>query len=97
MTRLTVSIVYCVRCNFLPRALWMANELLHTYPDFIEALELVPGSGGDFEIRVDGAVLFSRRTNGRYPEVREVKEAINRLLAEDEVATLRRHPAREGS
>ena len=46
MTRLTVSIVYCVRCNFLPRALWMANELLHTYPDFIEALELVPGPAG---------------------------------------------------
>ena len=91
-TRLSISITYCVRCNFLPRALWTAHELLHTYADCIEGLELVPRGGGLFEVAVDGKVVFSNKEAGRYPEIRELKEAINLLLEADEVATLKRHP-----
>jgi selenoprotein W-related protein len=93
-TKLNIAIAYCVRCNFLPRALWMAHELLHTYADYIAALELVPAYGGIFEVRVNGEVAFSNKEEGRYPEVRELKEAINRYLEPEEVGTLRRHPAK---
>ena len=94
-TRLSVSITYCVRCNFLPRALWTAHELLHTYADYLEGLELVPRGGGLFEVAVNGQVVFSNKDAGRYPEIRELKEAINPFLEADEVATLRRHPGRD--
>jgi selenoprotein W-related protein len=40
----------------------------------------VPGSGGQFEVVVNGDLVFSKKAAGRYPEIRELKEAINRYL-----------------
>jgi selenoprotein W-related protein len=37
---------------------------------------LVPGTGGVFDIRLDGQVLFSRKDTGRFPEAKEVKQLI---------------------
>jgi len=38
--------------------------------------ELVKGSGGVFEVIVDGALLFSKRALGRFPEEGEVARLI---------------------
>ena len=97
MSRLVIGISYCVRCNFLPRALWTAHELLHTYADYIDDLRLLPRGGGLFEVTVNGNVVFSNKEAGRYPEIRELKEAINPFLEADEVATLKRHPGRDSN
>ncbi len=94
-TKLDISIAYCARCNFLARATWVAQELLHTYADFTDGLTLVPGSGGVFEVRVNGELIASTKTEGGFPEIRVLREAINRFLESDEVATLRRHPGRD--
>ncbi|GIW19284.1 SelT/SelW/SelH family protein [Tepidiforma sp.] len=91
-TRLSVTITYCRRCNFLPRALWTAHELLHTFGDYIADLRLVPAGGGDFDIDVDGERVFSRRAAGRYPEIAELKEALAACLEPAEAAGLKRHP-----
>ena len=93
--KLDIRIAYCVRCNFLARATWVAQELLHTYADYAVGLTLVPSGGGVFEVTVNGDVVFSNKEAGRYPEIRELKEALNRYLEADEVATLKRHPGRE--
>ena len=90
--RLAIDITYCARCNFLPRATWVAQELLHTYSDHVRGLTLTPSGGGIFQITVDGSVLFDNKEAGRFPEIRELKEALNRLLDESEVATLKQHP-----
>lgn len=55
----------------------------------------MPRGGGLFEVAVNGQVVFSNKDAGRYPEIRELKEAINPFLEADEVATLRRHPGRD--
>lgn len=34
--------------------------------------KLVPGSGGEFEITLDGRLIFSKRAEGRFPEPEEV-------------------------
>ncbi|MEO8539875.1 MAG: Rdx family protein [bacterium] len=94
-TRFAVEIAYCARCNFLPRATWVAQELLHTYSDFISGLTLVPDHGGIFTVSVDGGVIFSNNDEGRFPEIREVKESLNKLLAEAERATLKHHPKKQ--
>ncbi len=94
-TRLTVEIEYCARCNFLPRATWVAQELLHTYGDFVSGLTLVPSGGGIFEVRANGGVLASTKTEGGFPEIRTLKERLNQLLDESEVATLKRHPKKQ--
>jgi selenoprotein W-related protein len=53
---------------------------LSTYADYTSALVLIPGAGGQFEVVVNGETVFSKKAQGRYPEIRELKEAINRYL-----------------
>ena len=40
------------------------------------SLTLIPGDGGAFEVAVDGDLVFSKKAQGRYPEVKELQEAI---------------------
>jgi len=77
---LSIAITYCVPCNFLARATWTAQELLSTYADYTKTLTLVPARGGIFEVEVNGEVIFSNKQAGRFPEIKELKEAINRRL-----------------
>ena len=39
-------------------------------------MNLVKGSGGVFEVTLDGALIFSKKQQGRFPELREVLEQI---------------------
>ena len=38
--------------------------------------ELIKGMGGVFEVRRDGELVFSKKQQGRFPELREVLERI---------------------
>ena len=49
-----VEIVYCRQCRWLMRAAWLAQELLTTFEGELGEVALFPGTGGIFEIRVDG-------------------------------------------
>ncbi len=48
------------------------QDLLHDYQHVIESLELVTGSGGVFDVEVDGALLYSKKATGRHAEPGEV-------------------------
>ncbi len=52
-----------------------------TFAANTSGLTLAPGSGGQFEVAVNGETIFSKKAMGRYPEISELKEAINRLLS----------------
>jgi selenoprotein W-related protein len=45
--------------------------------------ELVRGSGGVFEVRLDGAQIFSKRQVGRFPERGEVEALLAARLPAD--------------
>ncbi len=62
-----VEIHYCTQCRWLMRAAWIAQELLTTFDAEIGQLVLVPRTGGIFEVRTDGDVLWSRKERGRSP------------------------------
>lgn len=76
-----VEIEYCSQCGFLARACWMAQELLTTFRDELGELALLPGGGGDFEVRLDGETLFSRKVAGRFPEAKELKQLLRDRIA----------------
>ena len=59
-----VEIEYCTKCRWLPRATWMAQELLTTFEQELGEVALVPGEGGVFAIRVDGEQVWSRADDG---------------------------------
>lgn len=78
-----VEIEYCTQCRWLMRAGWMAQELLTTFTAELGEVALVPGTGGVFEVRVDGATVWSRKAQGRFPEMKELKQLVRDRVAPD--------------
>ena len=78
-----VEIHYCTQCKFGLRAAWLAQELLATFESDIGEVAIVPGTGGIFEVRLNGAVIFSNKAAGRFPETREIKLALRDRIAPD--------------
>jgi selenoprotein W-related protein len=76
-----VEIQFCTQCRWLLRAAWMAQELLTTFETELGEVALVPGTGGVFEVRLDGELIFSRRQEGRFPESKELKQLIRDRIA----------------
>jgi selenoprotein W-related protein len=76
-----IEITYCTKCRWLLRAAWMAQELLTTFEGEIAELVLKPGSGGIFEVHADGALVWSRKTNGRFPEITVLKQLVRDRIA----------------
>nr|WP_242330806.1 SelT/SelW/SelH family protein [Streptomyces formicae] len=76
-----MQIEYCTQCRWLPRAAWLAQELLGTF-DRSELTEvgLKPGIGGVFVVRVGGDVVWDRRQQG-FPEPTAVKRAVRDRVA----------------
>ena len=50
----------------------MAAELTEAFPGI--EVKLIPGSGGVFEVTVDGATVFSKKRVGRHAQPGEVVE-----------------------
>ena len=71
-----VNIRYCTQCNWMLRSAWYAQELLHTFGTDLEGVTLEPGTGGVFEIRVDGELMWERKRDGGFPDVRKLKQML---------------------
>lgn len=76
----TVTIEYCTVCNFLGRAAWLGQELLASHGSEIAGLTLVPSRGGVLRVRIDGELVFSNKEAGRFPEPRELRDALQAKL-----------------
>jgi selenoprotein W-related protein len=76
-----VEIEYCRDCRWLLRAAWVTQELMTTFENEIGEVALLPGTGGVFEVRLDGEVLFSRKREGCFPELKELKQLIRDRVA----------------
>ena len=63
------------------RAAYLAQELLTTFEKELGEVALVPGSGGVFEVRVDGETLATNRETNRMPEAGEVKRLLRDRIA----------------
>ena len=71
-----ISITYCTKCHFRPRAIWLAEELLHTFEDHVSGVTLIPGGGGQFDVRYGDELVFANQVEGRFPETRELRELL---------------------
>ena len=64
-----ITIEYCTKWNYLPRASRLEEELKNA---FGAEVELLPSTGGVFEITVDGKIVFSKKELKRFPEEGEI-------------------------
>ena len=78
-----IEIIYCTQCRWLLRAAWMAQEILTTFEKEVGEVALIPATGGILNIRVDGIIIFSRKEEGRFPELKEIKQLIRDRIAPD--------------
>ena len=79
-----VEIRYCRLCHWGLRAGWVAQELLSTFADEIGSVTLTPDTtGGVFEVRLDGDMVWSRKDAGRFPEMKELKQLVRDRIAPD--------------
>jgi selenoprotein W-related protein len=63
------------------RAAWTAQELLTTFEAEIGEVTLIPGTGGIFEVRAEGRLVWSRHEHKRFPEIKELKQAVRDAIA----------------
>lgn len=76
-----VQIHYCTQCNWLLRAAWIAQELLSTFGQDLGGVTLIPGSGGVYEITVNGQSIWERKRDGGFPDAREIKQRLRDRIA----------------
>jgi selenoprotein W-related protein len=75
-----VIITYCTQCQWLLRAGWMAQELLSTFAADLDAVTLVPGTGGVFRIEYDGELIWERVRDGGFPDAAALKRRVRDRL-----------------
>jgi selenoprotein W-related protein len=73
----TITIEYCPKCNWLLRAAYMAQELLTTFEDDLDSIALKPSeTAGRYTISLGDVILFDRKEQGRFPEIKELKQLV---------------------
>ena len=58
----------------------LASELLSLWAPIMRAVELQSGSNGRFEVSLDGDLVFSKKSSGRFPKAGEVAGIFEKKL-----------------
>lgn len=58
----------------------MTEQIAHDYKNAFARISLIPGSGGVFEVRVDGQTVYSKRQTGRFPDQDALVAEIGALI-----------------
>ena len=74
---MNISIKYCTSWGYYSQALRLREELQNKFSADIEIIE---GSGGVFEVDLNGNNVFSKKELGRFPRENEVIDLIEELL-----------------
>jgi selenoprotein W-related protein len=77
-----ITIEYCPKCGWLLRAAYMAQELLTTFVDDIKGITLQPSeTSGRYTIFIGNEILFDRKEQQRFPEIKELKQMVRDRVA----------------
>lgn len=76
-----ITIQYCTLCQWLLRAGWMAQEILSTFTTEVGEVALIPGTGGIFQIHCNGSLIWDRKIDGGFPDVKTLKQRIRDQIA----------------
>ena len=74
-----VIVEFCMQWNFAPKAASFAEELFTHFNRNIKKMELIPASGGVFEVTVDGIKIYSKDETGVFPDTDEIIKTIESM------------------
>lgn len=83
MSKPVISIEYCTQCRWLLRAAWTMQELLTTFEDELGGVTLIPGTGGIFRVMLGEQLLWDRKQQGGFPELKTLKQIVRDSIAPD--------------
>jgi selenoprotein W-related protein len=55
----------------------LTEQILSLWKTDVKALEIIPSTGGVFEVFKDGELVFSKKESGRFPEWDEIRGALS--------------------
>ncbi len=67
---MNVEILYWGMWNYKPQAVSSTDEIKEGFAE--ASVEIIEGSGGVFEVTVDGSLIYSKKETGRFPEKGEL-------------------------
>ena len=71
-----IHIRFCTQCQWLLRSAWYAQELLSTFGEQLTEVALSPSHGGTFEIWCDDTLLWERKRDGGFPDIKTLKRQV---------------------
>src|SRR5262249_7217215 len=83
MDKPKLTITYCTQCNWLLRAGWMAQEVLSTFSLEMGEVSLIPGTGGIYQLHLDGELIWDRKRDGGFPDVKHLKQMVRDRIDPD--------------
>ena len=69
---MNIEVQFCMMWNYAPKAASFAEEIFDNFRTEVDKLELVPSSGGAFEVIVNGEKIYSKLQTGEFPNNEEV-------------------------
>lgn len=75
-----VQIRYCTQCQWLLRSAWYAQELLSTFGEALTEVALAPSHGGTFEIWCGDVLLWERKRDSGFPDIKLLKQRVRDQL-----------------
>ncbi len=83
LTEPRLDITCRTQCRWMIRAAWMAPEIFSTFPEEVGEVALISSTGGVFEVRAGGELVWPRKTEGGFPDVKELKRRVRDRIAPD--------------
>ena len=75
LNKMELEIIYCMTWNYRPDADRVSKEIrIKTGLD----PKLTPGSGGIFDVKLNGETVFSKHQVGRFPKDSEISDLIEK-------------------
>jgi selenoprotein W-related protein len=64
----------------------LASRLLGKFKQRISSLELIPSSGGCFELKIDDDLIYSKLKTGEFPDEPKLADLVGKRLAGKQTA-----------
>ena len=67
-----IKLEFCIVWNYTPRAVSTVEDILEKYGKEIKSIDLIPGTGGVFELYLDEVLIYSKLETGRHTNEGEI-------------------------
>ena len=76
-----IKLKFCIVWNYTPRAVSTVEDILDKYGQDVTSIDLIPGTGGVFELYVDDVLIYSKLETGRHTNEGEILQLMEKSLS----------------